>query len=225
MAELLVVIGIMVLIVTLAIPAFSVITGNRSIDATQNQLQAIIGRARQEALGLQDYRGVLLFTDPNTGRICAVQVFYPTPGSTVLGLSQNHDETLLPNGISFRTIEDGGTYTPMNVLMFDPQGQFVSRPWSINVTGAPTQVSTQTPPADPTQRLAWRVQPLPQQTDYPTGMARPATSGTSAFGFILFTDEAAYRQAYTVNPNTTYLIDNGIGFLVNRYNGTLLRTE
>src|SRR5947209_4921771 len=42
LTELLVVIGIIVLIATLAIPAFSVITGNRSVDSAQNQLQAVI---------------------------------------------------------------------------------------------------------------------------------------------------------------------------------------
>lgn len=223
--ELLVVIGILVLIILMAIPAFSVISGNRSIEAAQNQLQAIIGRARQEAMGLQDYRGVILFTDPNTGRMAAAEVYYPSPGNSTLGIAPSKDEILMPKGVSFRTIENGGGYLPINVLMFDGQGQFTSRPWTFFI-GTATQFTTQTPPADPTQRLSWRIQPaLSAAPDWPAGMPGGTTSGTSAFGFILFTDEATYQASFRNNPNTTYLYDNGIGFLINRYNGTLLRTE
>src|SRR3712207_1414993 len=57
LTELLVVIGLIVLVVTLAIPAFSVITGGRSIDAAENQVSALVARARADALGLQEPRG------------------------------------------------------------------------------------------------------------------------------------------------------------------------
>ncbi len=53
----------------------------------------------------------------------------------------------------------------------------------------------------------------------------PSGYGSSAFGFILFPDEAAYQNAFTQDPQTTYLTDNGITFLINKYNGTLLRSE
>ncbi len=58
LTELLIVIAIVILLLTLAVPAFSVITGGRSIESAQNQLAAIVGRARAEAIGQQ--RGAAL---------------------------------------------------------------------------------------------------------------------------------------------------------------------
>jgi prepilin-type N-terminal cleavage/methylation domain-containing protein len=72
--ELLVVIGIIVLIVTLAIPAFNIITGGRSIDSAQNQVSAILGRARADAVGLQEERGVFFYQETAGGRVTAAIV-------------------------------------------------------------------------------------------------------------------------------------------------------
>src|SRR3954447_12008766 len=71
LTELLVVIGLIVLLVTLAIPAFSIITGGRSIDSAQNQVSAILGRARADAVGLQEERGVFFYQETAGGRITA----------------------------------------------------------------------------------------------------------------------------------------------------------
>src|SRR4030095_11845206 len=49
--ELLVTIGIIVLIIALAIPVVKVLTGNRSIEAAQNQVGALMAEARAEAMG------------------------------------------------------------------------------------------------------------------------------------------------------------------------------
>ena len=74
LTEMLIVIGIIVLIVALAVPAFRAMTGGRSVDAAQNQLAAILGQARAEAIGLQKMRGVLFILDPATERVNAVLV-------------------------------------------------------------------------------------------------------------------------------------------------------
>jgi type II secretory pathway pseudopilin PulG len=74
LTELLIVIGIIVLIVGLAVPAFRAMTGGRSVDAAQNQLAAVLGQARAEAIGLQKMRGVLFYLDPATDRVNAVLV-------------------------------------------------------------------------------------------------------------------------------------------------------
>jgi type II secretory pathway pseudopilin PulG len=232
LTELLVVAGIIVLIVTLAVPAFNTISGNRSIDAAQNQLAAIIGRARQEAIGLQDFRGVLLFQDPNTSRPCAVEVYFPQPGNTLLDMAPAHDQLLLPAGISFRMVEINSTYTPMNLIMFNNRGEFVTQPWSILSTPATPQTST-SPPGPAGTNLGLLIRTTlqlgatgqGQLASIPTGMPQISFSGTSAFGFIIFPDEGAYQNAYSNSPSTTYLTDNGITFLVNKYNGTLLRSE
>ena len=219
LTELLIVVGIIVLIVTLAVPAINTISGNRSIDSAQNQLAAIIGRARQEAIGLQDYRGVIMFQDPNTSRTCAAEVYFPTPGNSLLDLAPAHDELLLPTGISFRMVETIGGYTPMNVVMFNNRGEFVSKPWSILNVPYGTTVNSSSPVGT---GLGARIQTLPT---LPTGMPAASLSGSSAFGFIIFPSEEAYQNAYTLSSSTTYLTDNGITFLINKYNGTLLRSE
>jgi type II secretory pathway pseudopilin PulG len=69
LTELLIVIGLIVLLLAMAIPAFSFITGSRSIDGAVNQISAFLGRARAEAIGLQEVRGVFFFIDPATDRV------------------------------------------------------------------------------------------------------------------------------------------------------------
>ncbi len=61
--ELLVAIGIIVLMLGLALPAFRTITGGRSEEGAANQVAAMLGRARADALGLQIPRGVAFYTD------------------------------------------------------------------------------------------------------------------------------------------------------------------
>jgi len=74
LTELLIVIGLIVLVIALAVPAFKAMSGGRSIDAAQNQLAAVLGAARAEAIGLQKVRGVFFFLDPSTERVNALLV-------------------------------------------------------------------------------------------------------------------------------------------------------
>src|SRR5438309_1358333 len=86
LTELLVVIALIVLMITLAVPAFRVISGGRSIDAAQNQLAAVISRARTDAVALQEERGVFFYIDPDTGRVAAVLVRSRSELSTSPGI-------------------------------------------------------------------------------------------------------------------------------------------
>src|SRR5437879_1693251 len=63
LTEILIVIGIIVLLLALAVPTMRVLTGGRSVDAAENQLSAFLGRARGEAIALQQIRGVMLYKD------------------------------------------------------------------------------------------------------------------------------------------------------------------
>jgi prepilin-type N-terminal cleavage/methylation domain-containing protein len=74
LTELLVVIGIIVLLLILALPAFNFITGSRSVDGAQNTISAMLGRARNEAIGLQQTRGVMFYIDPRNERVAVVLV-------------------------------------------------------------------------------------------------------------------------------------------------------
>jgi type II secretory pathway pseudopilin PulG len=74
LTELLIVIGIIVLFVTMALPAFNLISGGKSIAGAENEISALLGRARAEAIGVQDYRGVLIYRDAATDRYCGAVV-------------------------------------------------------------------------------------------------------------------------------------------------------
>ena len=122
LTEMLIVIGIIVLIVALAVPAFRAMTGGRSVDAAQNQLAAILGQARAEAIGLQKMRGVLFILDPATERVNAVLVEEggrPEPGPTTaeeipdvyLDAVPDRDPMPLPVGVGLQMV-DNAEVTP-----------------------------------------------------------------------------------------------------------------
>jgi prepilin-type N-terminal cleavage/methylation domain-containing protein len=109
LTELLVVIGLIVLLVTLAIPAFSIITGGRSIDSAQNQISAILGRARADAVGLQQERGVFFYQEAAGGRVTAAIVRARPDASrenfpVSLDLLPEREHLTLPNGVGVQTI-------------------------------------------------------------------------------------------------------------------------
>jgi prepilin-type N-terminal cleavage/methylation domain-containing protein len=110
LTELLVVIGIIVLLVTIAIPAFSIITGGRSIDSAENQVSAILGRARADAIGLQEERGVFFYQETAGGRVTAAIVRtrpdVPPNATTpvALDLLPDREHLALPDGVGVQTI-------------------------------------------------------------------------------------------------------------------------
>jgi len=66
--EILIVIALIVLIIALAVPAFSYITGSRSVDAGENLVSAMLSRARGMAINSSQPVGVAFFRDPVTDR-------------------------------------------------------------------------------------------------------------------------------------------------------------
>ena len=111
MTELLIVIGIIVLLVTLAVPAWRLIGGDRSIDSAQNQVSALLARARTDAIALQEIRGVMFYRDPGTGRVGAVIVQARQEAITgsnpvILDILPDRDGLILPTGISLHTFID-----------------------------------------------------------------------------------------------------------------------
>ena len=81
--ELLVVIGIIVLIIAFAMPAFRFMSGSRSTEAAQNQLAAMLGTARSEALGVQQPRGIIVYRDIASDRLAANLIETRTTASVV----------------------------------------------------------------------------------------------------------------------------------------------
>jgi prepilin-type N-terminal cleavage/methylation domain-containing protein len=68
LTEILIVIALIVLIIALAVPAFSYITGSRSVDAGENLVAAMLSRARGIAMNSNQTVGVAFFRDPITER-------------------------------------------------------------------------------------------------------------------------------------------------------------
>ena len=151
LTELLIVIGLIVLVLALAVPAFQAMTGGRSIDAATNQLSAILGAARSEAIGLQKTRGVFFYLDPATERVNVAMVREvgvrpevpqddPLP-DIYLDLVPERDPIALPVGVGLQGIDNsdvtaGGTsttagtrrddgyigYNPVTISPAPPQG-------------------------------------------------------------------------------------------------------
>ena len=63
LTEILIVIALIVLIIALAVPAFSYITGSRSVDAGENLVSAMLSRARSQAMQSNRVAGVAFFRD------------------------------------------------------------------------------------------------------------------------------------------------------------------
>jgi prepilin-type N-terminal cleavage/methylation domain-containing protein len=252
LTEMLVVIGIIILFVTLAIPAISSITGTRSISAAENQISAVLARAREEAIGIQDYRGVLFYLDPREDRVVAILVRAADnqlTNSNLISLDAvaNRDYLMLPQGIRLQTICDDSLnryfgFNPMNpastegvlyggVILFDGQGRLVSKPYAFSFLANGT----------PTGLAAALKAPSNASLFLPT-------NGNSFFrsqmGLVLFDSAAFKAQGFTdgdlgtgfdqsvtaSGPNgetseEAWLDANSTPLLINRFNGTLIRGE
>ncbi|HEY1683975.1 MAG TPA: prepilin-type N-terminal cleavage/methylation domain-containing protein, partial [Tepidisphaeraceae bacterium] len=90
LTELLVVISIIVLMLGLAVPVLKILGGSKSIESAENQIAAILGRARAQALTDRTVAGAMFFYDPKIGRVEAV-IVEETPGNPYPGG---------PNGVS-----------------------------------------------------------------------------------------------------------------------------
>jgi prepilin-type N-terminal cleavage/methylation domain-containing protein len=122
LTEILVVVALIVLLIALAVPTFNVITGSRSVEAAQNNISAFLGRARSEAIGLQEVRGVFFYIERRSGNIGMAIVrevdappssdFSPAaplaepPPDVWLDLVPESEFVMLPSGVGVHTIDD-----------------------------------------------------------------------------------------------------------------------
>jgi type II secretory pathway pseudopilin PulG len=164
LAELLIVMAIIILVVVLSLPAFNLISGNRSIEASENKISAYMASARAEAIGLQEPRGVI-FCQPQE-----------------LELFGGRDEMALPLGVGLQAIPNGtgaGGLVPAYpwpvyaVVLFDGDGRLMLDPFTIANGSA----------------LAGRL-PKPPGAD---GVSIPQTNKLPNIGFIMF-DKTAYSS-------------------------------
>ena len=101
----------------MSMPAFNFITGGRNADAAMNQISAFLARARTEAVGLQEIRGVMFYVDPKTDREMMVLVKgtpYKAGDSTNVDVyldAGDEDHLALPRGIGIELARNEVTYT------------------------------------------------------------------------------------------------------------------
>ena len=232
LTEVLIVVALILLVITLAIPAFNAISGGRSVDAAQNQIAAALARARQDAMGIQEPRGILFFYDVDTGRAVLAEVYYHRlrERSVQLELLPDREEMQLPVGVGCQVLPRGdGTATlPMprvGVIMFDGQGRVTTRPYCVTNDDDPDVVD----PAQKYNRLWRRLAPLPEiiqgtpNRNPPLGnLANDTTWLTTQFSVLLF-DQAGFDAA-PETERARFLHENATPVLVNRYNGVLVQS-
>jgi prepilin-type N-terminal cleavage/methylation domain-containing protein len=215
--ELLIVMGLIVLILAIALPAFNLISGNRSVESAENQISAYLAIARSEAIGLQEPRGVIVFTDALSGRITLAQVYFPpNQARPEIDLFVGRDEMVVTKGVGLRGVPSVvGTQTAMEnwptyaVVMFDGDGRLLVDRYRIYGDTA----------------LARRT-----ASSGVVSIPRPAAPNTvdpvANIGFTLF-DAVTYETFKTQSAanQRTWFQDNAVPYLISRYNGGLLKGE
>jgi Tfp pilus assembly protein FimT len=193
----LVVIGITVLILAMAMPAFNFMTGSRSLEAAQNSVSAMLSRARSQAIYTGQPTGVAFYQDAKTQRYAMALVQYDTTpaGTNNIDLSPDQDPQMLQPGTAARGMVGQGNYSTPAIVMFDAQGRLANMQYTLNGTLATAY----------------------ETTDNPT----PVTSGYSQMALIIYDRGTFANQA----APATWLDTNGLMLVINRYNGTLLGSE
>lgn len=115
LVEMLVVMGIIILAITMAIPTIRYLTGAKSEQSAENAVAATLAAARADAIGTQQPGGVLFLIDETTNRVVMREVMQTIEpgdpaGITYIDLVPNRDPVPLPTGIVALTIKD--TYFP-----------------------------------------------------------------------------------------------------------------
>jgi prepilin-type N-terminal cleavage/methylation domain-containing protein len=224
--ELMVVIGIIVVILALAVPLFSVLRGGRSVDAGQNIVSATLQRARARAIWLQDRRGVLFFDDQTTGKTAMLMVRVIDGVGTLALDEQNQEAEYLPVGIGAASIwprgggnsSGGGSqdrYRPFGLVMFDGLGRTDTIHYRLATN---TDLGTQ-------YKLNLDGSGLNVFTGIGTGKEQSEVAMV-LFDRRLLAEQGAPASAYQYSTaQQDWLDNNALALVVNRYNGTLLRAE
>jgi prepilin-type N-terminal cleavage/methylation domain-containing protein len=213
LVELLVVISIIVIVLALALPAFNFITGSRSIDAALNQASAMISRARTEAVGNRQTIGVAHYIDRGTLRPALAIVSRIAPDSTTFDIVDDRDVVLMPPGVGLHGISDvdnvtnTSRYQSYGLILFSPSGQLIS----VDFVAGPRLINL----AAPAPSGSW-----------------PAAGNTwrSGIGFMVyerdvFINSAAGQPTALASEVNTWMDNNALPVLVNRYNGTLNKAQ
>jgi Tfp pilus assembly protein FimT len=214
LTEMLVVIGIIILVAVSAVPSFNYLTGSRSLEAAQNTIAAALSRARQQALYEGKPIGLAIWLDTTTGRYTTGLVqFDTTPASTTnIDLLPDQDVQSLQPGIGAQGLLSSNTYTATAAgTQNDPTIVFFNQNGQLSTTNY-TLVATSNGGATANQLYA--------RASLPSAI----TATPAQIALILY-DRQGYDAKATVADKITYLNENGLYLVINRYNGTLLSNQ
>jgi prepilin-type N-terminal cleavage/methylation domain-containing protein len=225
--ELLVVISIIVLILALAVPLIGSLRGGRSVDAGENIASAMLQRARSRAIGIQQRRGVFFFDDAKTGKtgMLLVKLLDASP-NLVLELEDDSEEIeYLPNGIGVAGLLPNNAATdfrPSALIVFDGIGRVE--------TVDRYRVS---PPSPGTTTLGLKYMKSFKDnvwTNIGSAQAEPSQAAFVLYDRRNLADQPPQTSSTLLDvqfspEQLTWLDQNALAVVVNRYNGTLIRGE
>jgi len=223
--ELVVVIGVLVLLMGLAVPLIGAFRGNRSIEAAQGRLSALLSSARAQAMEQQRITGVLFHLDSNTRRIAATLVYdsgRPPAGGVDVFLDAVSDvePVLLPLGVMVQTIDNsilagnvrqddgyiglnvfqhpvlGPSSIPIGgVILFDSRGHVVSRRYGFSLSDGQGPLATWSRMG----RLLFQPAGVPPQYGWQDVLIGEDVGGAprSALGLVLFDWEYFRNRNFT----------------------------
>src|SRR5579862_4805052 len=141
LVEMLVVIAIIVLMVVVGVPVIRTLVGSNSTSVTRNELASLMAHAREQAVAVQDVRGVLFVVDPVTDRVSGMIVqaatlqdpAFSNANGVLLDLLQGNDAITFPPGIRIQTIFNGLNYST-SATQNDDRYLGFNRPQSLAAT-------------------------------------------------------------------------------------------
>jgi prepilin-type N-terminal cleavage/methylation domain-containing protein len=224
--ELLVVISIIVLLLALAVPLIGSLRGGRSVDSGQNIVSAMLQRARARAIGIQQRRGVFFFDDAVTGKTGMLLVKMLDGNPNLLELDdENVEVEYLPTGIGLASLLPSGTTTdfrPNCLIVFDGIGRIDSLP----------SYRIQPPPGSKTSLGDKFVKNFKDKVWNFLGVTQIEPTQAA---FVIYDRRGLADQPENATPDlvgvrfsteqATWLDQNAVAIVMNRYNGTLIRGE
>jgi prepilin-type N-terminal cleavage/methylation domain-containing protein len=210
MTEMLVVIALIVLMIAMAVPTFNFITGNRSVNGAQNQISAYLARARTEAIGLQEVRGVFFYKDLRTDRTALAMVReVPRPPSGAphtipsglvpevsifVDLVPDTEAVLLPAGVEAQVLDDAALNTATSPPRREDDGYIGYNRFNRGNDNSGPDLDPLTPYGgvilfDASGKLIYRTYAFKTYS----GGASPGTARATAMGDLLYRPSGALR--------------------------------
>lgn len=224
LTELMVVIGIMVMLMAMAVPAFNALTGQRSVEMAQNQVSTALAQARMTALSTQKKTGILFFRDAQDRvSIGIVQDVGAVGGTTTrqIDLVAGQRITPLQKGTLIQTMDVNGQYgfEPYSYLSDMNYGMGAQKILGLVLFDSKGRLDTSTawrPTNADNSALAIAALGKPVGTQPPVKL----TPGSDALPSPVI---VAYSEKIQ-DPSIANMRSDGYPMLINRYNGTVMST-